>query len=446
MTGHCPRADVRVHSPPVQSVRMPAKGDDKEKKRPVDTVSAWMNLTKNLIGAGIFSLPSALLSGSALPGVVAMFAVCILCGSSFVLIAYLCKKLRCQTYREVWCAAFGKQTGVVVDSFIMVNGFFACVAYTILIGDFLQKAIEALAGLQVSRIPLIWGNTCIFMLPLSHAKDLSALRYTSMMGLAIIGLVFMYIVADCLGQWENSSANLKANAMRLNMGIFRTIACCTSAFQAHYNAPRIFKELDCNLQAHAKTVAASFGTAFMVYALFALAGLGLFGDVVLGNVLRNYNADGNTAIMLAWFGMAFAIIFTYPLVFTAARDSLIGSQAILQKAMREKPSTAHVAITTSMVGVISTVACCIQDVSTVTGMLGAFIGSSLCWICPASIYLKLIRRGSQSTDLEAPLLGKPGSSPAQLPYNSKLAAYAVFLVVVGSVSIVVGVNAVLGNL
>ena len=31
-----------------------------------------MNLTKNLIGAGIFSLPSGLKSGSVLPGLMAM--------------------------------------------------------------------------------------------------------------------------------------------------------------------------------------------------------------------------------------------------------------------------------------------------------------------------------------------------------------------------------------
>ncbi|CAE8584581.1 unnamed protein product, partial [Polarella glacialis] len=38
-------------------------------------VAASMNLTKNLIGAGIFSLPSALLAGSVLPGLIAMIVV-----------------------------------------------------------------------------------------------------------------------------------------------------------------------------------------------------------------------------------------------------------------------------------------------------------------------------------------------------------------------------------
>eukprot|EP00930_Biecheleria_cincta_P041963 TRINITY_DN28858_c0_g1_i1.p1 TRINITY_DN28858_c0_g1~~TRINITY_DN28858_c0_g1_i1.p1 ORF type:complete len:438 (+),score=88.19 TRINITY_DN28858_c0_g1_i1:101-1414(+) len=405
--------------------------------------AASMNLTKNLIGAGIFSLPSALLKGSALPGVLAMFSVSILCGSSFVLIAFLCQRMRCQTYREIWCMAFGKRTGGVVDAFIIVNGFFACVAYTILVSDFLQKALESIAGLHTPRTVLIWGNTLVFMLPLSHAKDLSALRYTSMMGLAIIAAVFLYIVSDSLNNLESSMSNLKANAFRLDVGIFQTIAISTSAFQAHYNAPRIFGQLGRDLSAHSQTVLQSFGTALVIYACFALAGLGLFGDAVLGNVLRNYQADGNVAIMLSWFGMAFAIIFTYPLVFTAARDSLIGSQASLQRAMKTSPLIAHVAITSSMVCIISTVACCIEDVSTVTGLLGAFIGSSLCWIFPASIYISMAKR-SRPADLEAPLMGKGGAAQV-LPSNKALYAYAHFLVLFGSASVVVGVRNVLAS-
>ena len=38
----------------------------------LSTSLARMNLTKNLIGAGIFSLPSGLKSGSVIPGLTAM--------------------------------------------------------------------------------------------------------------------------------------------------------------------------------------------------------------------------------------------------------------------------------------------------------------------------------------------------------------------------------------
>eukprot|EP00913_Durusdinium_trenchii_P016740 g15736.t1 len=274
-----------------------------------------MNLTKNLIGAGMFSLPSGLKSGSVLPGLMAMVTVCTFCSSSFILIAFLCKQLRCESYREVFCKAFGQRFGLLIDGFIGTNCFFACVAYTILTADFLQKAAEGLLGTVPNRILLIICNTCCFMLPLSHAKDLSALRYTSMLGLA------------------------------------------------HYNAPRIFKQLGGDLKAHAQTVVASFSTALTIYSVFAVSGLGLFGDELVGNVLRNYDPD-NTAIMMVWFGMAFAVIFTYPLVFTAAREALVGSQPALQEALRKQPLLAHVSITCTMVCAISFVACCVEEWAT----------------------------------------------------------------------------------
>merc|ERR1719414_2206650 len=112
---------------------------------------------------------------------------------------------------------------------------------------------------------LIWTNTLVITLPLSHARNLSPLRYTSMLGLAIIGFVFLYVIRDFLWNFEAAKPRLHSNALRLDMGIFSTLALCTGAFQAHYNSPRIFKELGCNLRAHAFTVAASFGTSFLIY-------------------------------------------------------------------------------------------------------------------------------------------------------------------------------------
>jgi len=58
-----------------------------------------VNLTKNLVGSGIFSLPSALQRGSVIPGVGIMCFVGAVQGGSFILIAALCQKLGTRTYR-----------------------------------------------------------------------------------------------------------------------------------------------------------------------------------------------------------------------------------------------------------------------------------------------------------------------------------------------------------
>merc|ERR1719215_909516 len=174
-------------------------------------------------------------------------------------------------------------------------------------------------------------------------------------------------------------------------------------------------------------VVTSFFSAFAIYSLFAVSGLGLFGDGLLGNVLKNYPAEGNVAVLMAWLGMAFAVVFTYPLVFTTGRDSLMGLVPALQQASKSSPTATHVAMTSGPVALIATVACTVQDVSTITGMLGATIGACLCWIFPACTYLKVTSPGGASAALSAPLLpGKSGggSGGPQIRGSPALRAYA----------------------
>jgi len=427
-------------------------GEEQAKaSRGSSVTTASVNLTKNLVGAGIFSLPAALLRGSVVPGLLTMLVVGSVQASSFVLIAFLCQQFGCQTYRGVWSAVFGKRSGVIVDTCITVNGFFICVAYNILVADFLQKALEGLLGWDSAPRPLlIWTSTMAITLPLCHARNLSPLRYTSMLGLAIIGFVFLYVLMDFFGDLTAATPRLRAHALRLDMGLFSTLALCTGAFQAHYNSPRIFKELGCDLQAHTQTVVNSFGAAFLIYSSFAVAGLGLFGDDLLGNVLKNYPAEGNTAVLMAWLGMAFSVVFTYPLIFTTGRDSLIALVPALQRASRRSPTRTHMGITSTLVMLIAAAACVVEDVSLVTGLLGATIGSCLCWIFPAGIYLKATI-GSASPEMQEnaePLLpGKAGAALPKLPTAGGLmVAYAAAMVAVGTLSMSVGVGKTLGLL
>jgi len=148
--------------------------------------------------------------------------------------------------------------------------------------------------------------------------------------------------------------------------------------------------------------------------------------------------------------MAFAIVFTFPLVFTTGRDSLIGLVPALQRVQKRRPAQAHVAITSCLVAAISGVACIVEDVSLVTGLLGATIGACLCWIFPASIYLKVVfsNPAPELEDAQRPLLSRKASAPrATLPTGGgALIVYSVAMVVVGTLSMFVGVSKALGVL
>jgi len=337
-----------------------------------------------------------------------------------------------------------------VDFLIATNSFFVCVAYQILVADFLQKAVQGLFGWDsVSRSVLIWTSMLTMTLPLSHVRDLSPLQYTSIMGLGIIGLVYLYVLSDFFENFDVVRLNLGSNLVRIDMGIFSTLFLCTETFQAHYNAPKFFKELGFDLRAHTYTTVVSFSAALLLYSSFAVAGLGLFGPDVLGNVLRNYPVDGNNAILLGWLGMSFAIIFTYPLVFTTGRDSLISLVPQLRRMTKRHPRQMHVLLTCSVVAVTATVGCFVDDVSRVTEFLGATIGSCLCWIIPAVVYLKsVLCCPSSSAELESarePLLPKLDKKLRRLPTaGGVLVAYTSAMVGVGCLAMSIGVGDVFG--
>jgi len=408
--------------------------------KPAASIGATaINLTKNLIGAGMFTMPKALVHGSVVPGIVMLLFVGTVQGGTFTIIAFLCGKLKAKSYHEIMGKTLGPVAATAVNVCISVNSFFACTSYLVLVADFFQKALEGLFGWQdVSRSMLIMVSS-IVPLALSHARNLEPLKYTSMMGLVIIALVFAYVVSHALGHPSHAMENLKDHAFRPTLGLFNSLALSTGAFQAHYNAPRIFNEVGGNLDAHKTTVKLSFGTAFTIYTVFALSGFGIHGKEVHGNVLKSFDPD-DVCILLAWLGMAFSIIFTFPLVLTTGRDSLIGLLPFLQRASRQQPTATHVAVTTSMVVTIAGLACCVEDVSIVTRFLGATVGACLCWIFPASAYIKAT---ASSSPLAKPLLQKDApkvTGPAWL----KPCAYG--MVCVGLLSMAVGLADTFGLL
>ncbi|CAE8584089.1 unnamed protein product [Polarella glacialis] len=321
----------------------------------------------------MFCLPLALQQGSVLPGLAAMLAVCLASGSSFMLLAYLCEKLYGQSYRDIWAASLGPKTSVIVDFSIVANGLAVCMLYQVLVADLVQQAAAALFGVaDLSRSLIVWVNAVLIIAPLCHLRNLSALRYTSITGLCLVLGVFAYVVSDFFGHWQVATSNLVAGAFHLDRGIFSMVAISVGAFQAHYNSPRFFKELGCNLQQHSRMTIIAYTLTFAIYSIFAVAGMGLFGSSTTGNVLKNYAAAGSSVVVAGWVGTIFNMNFTYPLVFVSARNSLISMVPALEKANEKRPRAAHVAITCSMLVVTSCAACLTDDISFVTGMLGAF--------------------------------------------------------------------------
>jgi len=360
--------------------------------------SAVINLMNNVVGAGILTMPAAVQAASLVTSLTLMVVIGFISAISFMLIGYLCSKLQCSTYRQLWSKAFGSRSGFLVDLSLLLNSVFGCLSFMILMCDLIEKSYPGLFHTTHAppRAVIIGVSTVVIILPLCHLKNLATLKYTSI--LAIIAFVYVWgLVQFEFWSMSPGTTRLADGKFKLDSGMLFAVSIFNSGYKAHYNAPSYFTELGSDLNSHMLVSAISFGIVMILYIVFSIAAFGLFGNDTEGNVLKNF-PQGNTSVLWAWLAMALVTMFSYPLVFKTGRDSLFTLIPLLSRAEESSPLVAHSAVVTSLVVVISVAACILPDVSLVVGMSGATVGAALCWTIPAAIYIKSVTRGCQKCE------------------------------------------------
>ena len=69
------------------------------------------------------------------------------------------------------------------------------------------------------------------------------------------------------------------------------VAIFSSSFACHYNAPKLYYELQDRSPGRWLTIScASFTVVVLFFALFAVAGYGRFGQAIDGNILNSYES------------------------------------------------------------------------------------------------------------------------------------------------------------
>lgn len=444
-------------------------------------------LLKNMIGAGIFSLPVGLRYATPIPGLIVLGTIGLLSASSYWMIGYCCIACGVKSFRDLWNVVLGQRSAWIIDVTIFLNGWITLICYIILIGDFTTKSFEGLLGpdhiLAKKRALCQTVISAFVLLPLSLAKDLQRLAYTSILGLIVLVYVLFVVIQDSI---LNSPPEIseEVHLCEWNFGIFEAIALYRHAFVAHYNAPKIFSELaNPTLIRWTQLVGIAYSVAFVVYAEFAWAGFRRFQLSVEGNVLKNYGPQLN--ILIAWLGMGFSIAFTYPLVFNSAREAAINLTLIARQTLSsidsprfrqlqdgyygsswqhrseqlirllgpspdspnhklsQKPGTKTTFLLVLLTYVVA-VRC--DDVGIANALAGSVMGCMVCLVLPGLLFFNVARmqqRAQQARGLQKPLLTK-GSSGAALPMRPILAQFAgIVIFISGTIFTIVGTAVIL---
>lgn len=389
-----------------------------EEEGKASILTSIFNLSNNVAGAGLLTLAAGkAVSGTGwVPSIMTCVALAFGSAQTFSLIGKACEMTGEGSFKGLWSVAFGDQTSWVLDSFVFVQTFFSSVIYTGLLGDIFS------ALLRTSKLPYMLTNrksiiliaaSCILW-PLNMIRDMSALGFTSILGLsAVLYTVFFSVIRALDGTYAlHPAGKFVTDGMILNLPSFAKstfwnfdlnslvlVSNLGLAFIAHYNAPSYWKSLSQrSSQRFTKVSFLAYTVLAIIYSVTMLAGYSTFGDVCEGNILLNYSAADYLSA-LGRLATGLSIIFGFPLVSNGCRESCKQVASALGIDLVSDPEKHGMLVTTLLV-LTTSIALCVSDIKLVAGLSGALMGSSLVYICPTLIYTRIINQQKGKDSLE----------------------------------------------
>ncbi len=372
-----------------------------------------LQIVNNVAGAGILTLSAGMAAGV---GWVPASCLCITLGAisgiTFHLIGAACEMTGETTFKGLWDATLGEGSAWLVDLSIALMCLSAAIIYAGILGDTATQLLNLVglpAQLNVRAINI--GLLSIFALtPLSLLDDLSALSFTSLLGVVAVLYTALFIAYRALdgayalpsiaangaassttgGQFIHSLPKAlipsfsKASRWKMDAKSLILVSNLGLAYIAHYNAPTFYRSLDRpSTKRFGKVCAMAFGVLSLLYLAIMLLGHRTFGDVTAANILRNY-AERDPLAVLGRAATFASILFGFPLAMLGLKDSLFSLLTL--------PDTLMKPATLLLLACVATVAILVTDIGLVVGISGALLGAAIVYIFPALIYGSALRQ------------------------------------------------------
>jgi len=240
----------------------------KSSKKPSTTTgkasitTSVFNLANNVAGAGILTLAAGKATGTGwIPSIVTCVTLAFISAHTFRLIGKACDLTGHNTFKALWGEAFGPKTAWIVDSMVFTQCFFVSIIYTGLLGDIFSALLANIKSMALSRTQIIVGAALTVLWPLNMIRDLSALGFTSILGLvAVLYTVFFMVVRALDGSYSVGLVNVggeqglgrfakeapympnfaKSTMWNIDMNSLVLMSNLGLAFIAHYNGRTYF--------------------------------------------------------------------------------------------------------------------------------------------------------------------------------------------------------------
>jgi amino acid permease len=398
---------------------IPAGGAQQQEKGGTASIpNEIFNLVKCIVGAGVLSLsagvaefgnaPSALI-----PATLLIWIMGAISAYTFSMLARVSAMTGAISYSDAWEKTRGKSTSWMIAFSSALDCFAGNLTYSMVLADTFQALLSAIGIIGVTRTNALLGLTSLVLLPLCLVKNLTALAPFSLIG--IMGMLYTtfaigvryfggaYAVTTVPAGKLLSSLPLHMHPSFGSTGAMGAVSpkslllvCMLStAYIAHFNAIKFYKELKNNtLERFNLVVASSFGIAVTIYMAVTSMGFLTFGSSTAGMILNNY-ATNDILISLSRFAVAISLVFSYPLLFVGTRDGLFD---LLKVSENRRTDSLQNKVSVGLVAILTGLAIQVHNLTFVASMSGAILGTALIFIYPTLMFRAAIAKmGEKAT-------------------------------------------------
>lgn len=361
--------------------------------------------------------------------------------STMIKYANLAREHGASSIGELWAKLVGPESRWVAEASVFALCFGCCIFYSAFIGDIFGALAASIGakGLLAKRWVALGAVSSAVLLPLCLLEDLSALQFSSLLGVFGIFYTVLFhvkrmldntyapgapILATIAGKLHPRWPSPKWAVWTTNKGTLVLMNMLCVAFLAHYNSIAYYQELDHPTPAkYTRAISAGFGIAFSVFVAMMLVGYTIFGSAAQPLILNNFHRSADSLATAARVATGLAITFAYPLMFAGVKTSMFNLMPASGDAKKRKMTRDLMSV--AVLAAITAVAfkCGEEDVSYVLGIVGSVLGCGVAYVIPGILGMHSKR-----------LLKREGRAVSRVG-----AAYDHLLVVLGSVFGAMGV-------
>ena len=311
----------------------------------------------------------------------------------------MCAATGSKSWGEAWSKSVGESTAWVPSALIGILTLSVSLQYTMVIGDSFSSIFSAwgLPSLIASRSGAIVFLTALGTLPLSLLPSLSALGFTSLLGVGGLLYTAAFMVARVRAYKPGTALHTAVptalrprfdSALAFSPKVFVLVSILASAFLCHFVAPNFYNELAPGEGAAADAgprkmkrfsllTASSFALSAVLTGVVMTAGFLTFGGASDGYILNNY-APTDRLAQLARVAIGSQIVFTYPFLHLGLRES---TTALLKAVTGEAPP--RVPTSVGIIPLVTALALRVTNLGLIAAVTGALVSTSIGYILPS---------------------------------------------------------------